>query len=116
MKPKVVNLHIDKNALQEWGTVYIGRSFKKDVHFGNPFSHLPAAQGITKVPTRQDAIKQFEDWLSEKKYLALEPDRRHWIQKNLWRIRQAKKIACYCHPLACHGDVLVKFALDKKLH
>jgi hypothetical protein len=116
MRPKVINLHIDKNALKEWGTVYIGRSFKTSLHFGNPFSHIKNAHDSIKVESRHEAIKCFGLWLEEKKYLNLDPDRRHWIQKNLWRIKQAKKLACYCHPLPCHGDILAKLALDNRTH
>jgi len=116
LKPKVINLHIDKDALKEWGTVYIGRSFKKSLHFGNPFSHIASSHDSIKVKDRQEAIEFFRLWLTEKKFLNIEPDRRHWIQKNLWRIQQAKKLACYCHPKPCHGDVLIELALDNKPH
>jgi hypothetical protein len=116
MKPRVINLHVDKTALQKWGTLYIGRSFKSPIHFGNPFSHIKSSHESIKVKTREEAVNNFRLWIQEKKFLNIDPDRRHWIQKNLWKVKQAKKLACYCHPLPCHGDVLIEMAFDKHPH
>jgi hypothetical protein len=108
--PKVVNIHTDKNAIREWGTVYIGRAQKNPWHFGNPFSHLKNAAPCIHVPTREASITAFEEWLLGTNYKQVEPDRRHWVIKHLWKVKQAKKLACYCAPAPCHGDVLKRLA------
>jgi hypothetical protein len=116
MSPKIINLHKDRKALKEWGTLYIGRSFKSDYHFGNPFSHIDKAKNKIKVSSREEAIEHFRAWMEEEKYLNIEPDRRHWIWNNLWRVLQAKQLACYCHPLPCHGQILIELAIHQKKH
>ena len=90
LPPSIINLHIDKKSLQEYGTLYIGRSEKNPRHFGNPFSHIKSAKHSINVKTREEAIKEFEKWLVGTEHKHLEQDRRHWILKRLWRIKQAK--------------------------
>lgn len=73
--------------------VYIGRGSS----FGNPFV-------IGKDGDRSEVIRKyriyFADQLKDEKF------------RELVVTLHNKVLACYCAPLACHGDVIVEF-LDK---
>ena len=68
--------------------VYIGRPSK----WGNPFE-------IDKDGTREEVIAKYKDWILQ------QPD----LMKALPELKD-KTIACWCHPKACHGDVLAALA------
>lgn len=80
MKTKVVNIKYDEYD------VFIGRPSE----WGNPFE-------IGKDGNRQQVIKKYEEWIKK------QPN----LMNNLYELR-GKKLGCFCHPLACHGDILVK--------
>jgi len=71
--------------------VYIGRPSK----WGNPFV-------IGRDGTREDVIQLYKDWLVKQDHL-------------LARLSElkGKNLACYCAPLACHGDILLKLANEE---
>ena len=78
------------------GAVYIGRSSK----WGNPFSHVPSdMDGVTQVPTREDAVAAYRWWLSE----VLKADPTY-----LDELRGATALVCWCAPKDCHGDVIAE--------
>lgn len=118
LDPIIINLHVEPNAIKEYGTLYIGRSAKNPNHFGNPFSHIKSSHHSMKVNKRQDTIECFEKWLLGTDFKHLEQDRRHWIIKHLWKVKQAKKLACFCSPNPCHGDILKRISLthQPKIH
>lgn len=75
--------------------VYIGRPSK----WGNPFSHLPNTLAKFRVASREEAIRRYEMWLKAQPHLvAALPELR------------GKVLGCWCAPLACHGDVLIRLA------
>ena len=79
------------------GTVYIGRPSK----WGNPFTHLASAcrPGMTLVPTRQQAVWRYEDWVkAQPELMAALPE------------LKGKTLLCWCEPQACHGHVLARLA------
>ena len=81
---KVVNV---RNA--EKGTyVYIGRGSK----WGNPFH-------VGRDGSRQAVILRYYKYLMNNKQLV---DSLHELK--------GKNLGCYCAPLACHGDILIKLA------
>jgi hypothetical protein len=93
--PKVV--HCKKEEYD----YYIGRPSK----FGNPYSHIPygtVAQYI--VDTREEAIQRFEEW-----FLA-QPELVKAAKKEL----KGKTLGCWCKPLDCHGDVLLRIANEEE--
>ncbi len=96
-KPRVVNVK-DKKASYD---VYIGRPSK----WGNKWSHIPfgtLAQYV--VDSREEAIRCYEeDALSKPEFIAM-------IKREL----KGKILACYCYPLACHGDFLLKIANEEE--
>lgn len=68
--------------------VYIGRPSK----WGNPFR-------VTKTQSRELAIERYKIWLLDNKPLLDQ------VQE-----LKGKVLGCWCHPLSCHGDILVKLA------
>lgn len=74
--------------------VYIGRPSK----YGNPF-HC----GLDG--TREEVIERYENWLQENPELI----------KDICRELQGKILGCWCHPLECHGDVIVRIANNWQL-
>ena len=89
MKTKVV--HCKKEKFD----VYIGRPSI----WGNPFSHKEGTKAQFKVSSRQEAVEKFHEWILTKPEL-------------LARVKElrGKTLACWCKPLACHGDVLAELA------
>jgi hypothetical protein len=85
MKPAVLN----KKDGPHQGAVYIGRPTK----WGNPLV-------IGKDGTRADVVAKYETWLRSK------PDLMAAAKREL----QGMDLVCFCAPLACHGDVLLKVA------
>lgn len=71
---------------QEEYDLYIGRPSK----WGNPFV-------IGWDGNREEVIAKYEAWVRQ------QPD----LLSCLYELR-GKRLGCYCKPLACHGDVLVK--------
>jgi hypothetical protein len=78
------------------GAVYIGRGSP----WGNPFSHNPRSKAETIVATREEAIAAFEAW-----FLA-QPELVAAAKEKL----RGKTLVCFCKPLACHGDFLLRIA------
>ena len=88
-RTKVVNI-----AKAEEYDIYIGRTgHGYDGYFGNPF----------KVPpyTRSESIEAYNKYARER--VSKDPEFRKRV-KELY----GKRLGCFCKPLACHGDVLVK--------
>ena len=76
--------------------VYIGRPTKS----GNVFSHLNGTLAQHKVASREEAIAKYEEWLIAQPELVAEAKAQ----------LKGKVLGCWCHPLACHGDVLSRIA------
>lgn len=89
---KVINI-----KLGEPYDVYIGRGSK----FGSPFTHFSHLGGsLIIVSSRQEAISRYEEWILE------QPELLQAIKIEL----KNKILGCFCKPLACHGDILLKIA------
>lgn len=71
--------------------VYIGRPSK----WGNPFR-------IGRDGTREEVIQKYADAVVHNAALMAE----------LPKLR-GKTLGCYCKPLACHGDVLVRLIAER---
>lgn len=78
--------------------VYIGRG--RGSQWGNPFSHQEGTQAKFKVETREEAIAHFREWLLRQPELV----------ERAKRELRGKVLGCWCHPKACHGDVLAEVA------
>lgn len=92
MTTRVVNCHVAPFDLLADGYVYIGRPSV----WGNPFK-LP--RGATEIE-RLACINRFRE------YLRTRPD---LIARARAELR-GKVLGCFCHPKACHGDVLAAVA------
>ena len=75
--------------------IYVGRPSK----WGNPFSHKGGTLAKFKVATREEAVQKFREWI------VTQPD----LMAALPELK-GKTLACWCSPLACHGDVLLELA------
>lgn len=102
----VVNVRVKKDYRTDPECVYIGRK-GGNRHFGNPFTHLEGTTAMVKVADREAAVNAFRDWMMGDAYPEIEPERRAWIWENLETLR-GKKLACWCAPALCHGEVYVK--------
>lgn len=79
--------------------VYIGRPNpaiqNSDGRWGNPFK-------IGATMDRAKVIQEYRKWILSKPELVAQ------VKKEL----KGKILACWCSPLACHGDVLAEIAND----
>ena len=92
---EVVNKY--KVDMSDPDVVYIGRGSI----WGNPFSHKEGTKAIWKCTTREESIENYRHHL----WAAItEGD----ITKDMLLELDGKRLACYCKPKACHGDILVK--------
>lgn len=89
--------------------IYIGRPSK----WGNPFTHKEDTKAEFVLPSREDAIEAYREWITN-------GDGKHLL--NDLHELEGKVLGCWCSPNACHGDVLIELvnknllfkALNKK--
>ena len=79
-------------------STYIGRGSP----FGNPYSHLPNTKAVWRVNSRGEAIAKYRTWFITK----VRTDA--IFLKKVLDLR-GKKLGCFCHPLPCHGEIIVEF-------
>jgi len=79
--------------------VYIGRGSP----LGNPYSHRHGTKAKYIVSTREKAIEKYEIWLRKR----IQRNNRPIIEA-LKRIKEDSNLICFCKPLSCHGDVILK--------
>ncbi|CAF0871380.1 unnamed protein product [Rotaria sp. Silwood1] len=84
-KPRTIVVHCKKSNYD----VYIGRPSD----WGNPFV-------IGKDGDRADVIEKYRSWIMR------QPDLLARAKKEL----RGQRIACWCKPEACHGDILAEIA------
>jgi len=94
LKTKVVH------KIKEEYDVYIGRPTK----WGNPFSHKDGTLAKFKVNTRKEAIDAYRLMMLESK------DKLDELEE-----LRGKTLGCWCHPLPCHGDIIVELLEQKRL-
>jgi hypothetical protein len=109
---KVKNIRPDYDNLKEWmcnsNNVYIGRKGivfidgerfpKSDSVWANPFK-------INEECSRDDVLKKY------KKYMIKKINNDDNLRKKLMKLK-GKNLGCWCHPEACHGDILIEL-IDK---
>jgi Domain of unknown function (DUF4326) len=91
-EPQVLNKKNLKGAVPN--AIYIGRPSM----WGNPFV-------IGKDGTRAEVIEKYERWLLRQPHLMARLDR-----------LRGRQLVCWCAPLQCHGDVLLRLANGRQLH
>lgn len=85
LKQSSLVVHCKREAFD----VYIGRP----TDLGNPYE-------IGKHGTRDEVIEKYEVWLRKKL-------RNKTFRAEFLKLK-GKRLGCWCRPLACHGDVIVK--------
>lgn len=84
----VVNKYRDKYD------IYIGRGSI----YGNPFTHIKSpTKAEFKVDSRDEAVESYRKWVIHQ----------DGIMRSLPALR-GLTLGCFCHPQACHGDVLIE--------
>ena len=77
--------------------IYIGRGSV----WGNPYTSLSTpTKAEMQVATREESIERYKQYLWNQ-------IRKGVITKEMLLELDSKRLACYCSPKACHGDVLV---------
>lgn len=79
--------------------LYIGRPSE----WGNPYSHKPGTAAQFLVNTREEAIEEY------RKHLIRQLRSGEVTIQQLQEL-SGKTLGCWCHPKACHGDILAKAA------
>ena len=93
---RVVNKnHMSVNMLDE-DIVYIGRGSV----WGNPFSHKPGTKALHRVKTVEMAIECYRQNL----WARIQSGD---VTLEMLRELDGKRLACYCAPNPCHGNVIV---------
>jgi hypothetical protein len=87
-EPKILNVNTTPRE-ELTGAVYIGRGSK----WGNPFK-------IGADGTRDEVIAKFAEYIDN--HPALMAEARTELK--------GKDLVCFCKPLACHGDILLRIA------
>jgi len=77
-------------------TLYIGRPSK----WGNPYSHKKGTLAEFLVESREEAVAKYEAYAREHLWDSLGELNGHVL-------------GCWCHPLLCHGDILVKLFIER---
>lgn len=79
--------------------VYVGRG--RGSAWGNPFTHIADKRTLARfvVGSREEAIAAYREWIVQ------QPE----LMARLPELK-GKILGCWCHPLACHGDVLAALA------
>lgn len=75
--------------------VYIGRGSI----WGNPFSHKEGTKAIWKVDSVSDAIKHYREYL----WAAIQEGD---VTIEMLKELDGKRLACYCAPNPCHGNII----------
>ncbi len=80
--------------------IYVGRGSA----WGNRFSHRPSSHDVVRVATRTEAIERYRIELWQR----IQTEGRPFIEQ--LAALHGQTLGCYCYPLPCHGDVLVRAA------
>jgi len=72
--------------------VYIGRPSR----WGNPFK-------LGRDGTREEVIDKYEVWIKTQKHLMTALSE-----------LEGKRLGCWCAPLPCHGDVLIRLINEER--
>lgn len=90
--PRVFNKH---RPYFSPDAVYVGHPSK----WGNPYSHLEGLAEF-KVSTREEALQRYRE------HLDAHPE----IVASARAELAGKDLVCWCAPLACHADILLKIS------
>lgn len=105
---KVKNIRPEYDNLKEWiadsNNIYIGR---KGIVFVDG-ERFPKYDSIWANPYKIDTNNDRKSVLKKyKKYIKAKLDQDEDLIVKLKKL-QGKNLGCWCHPEACHGDILVE--------
>lgn len=101
---QVVNKH--KVNMDDPDIVYIGRGSE----WGNPYSHKDGTKAIVQVDSVAEAIQLYRKWL----WFLIKTG---VVTIEMLKDLDGKRLACYCSPNPCHGNVIkraVQWAKEQK--
>lgn len=84
--------------------IYVGRPSK----WGNPYSHKEGTLAKYKTETREEAISCFETYFRD--LLEKEPG----LKAEILRWPEYASLVCWCSPLSCHAEILLKIREELK--
>ena len=90
---QVVNKH--KVNMDDPDIVYIGRGSE----WGNPYSHKDGTKAIVQVDSVAEAIQLYRKWL----WFLIKTG---VVTIEMLKDLDGKRLACYCSPNPCHGNVI----------
>lgn len=96
--PQVLNINHRTDKYPDSDVVYVVVYVGRPSPWGNPFTFDP-----TSPRSRKECVKQYDEWVHSKPVLLKR------IKKEL----KGKHLLCYCAPLRCHGDILLKIANEE---
>lgn len=84
--------------------------------FGNPFTHKAGTKADIILPTRNDAVLAYAEWIATGKYEGLDRSPSDIYDKiNNGELDNDSPLVCHCAPKACHGHVLEEVRTPEKL-
>ncbi len=99
----VVNKHTHTPTDKD---VYIGRPSI----FGNPFTHLTGAtKAVYLLSSREACLREYHQWL----YRNIDPNADGMMYNQalvdaILALPDDAVLVCWCKPLTCHGDILIR--------
>jgi hypothetical protein len=90
---QILNMHKIGRKIPE-GCVYVGRPSA----WGNPYSHVPGSYSVL-VASRDEAVEKFRGFAKAR--AEADPT---WLRP----LRGATALVCWCSPLPCHAEILVR--------
>lgn len=77
---------------------------------GNPYTDKPLSgtMAIFQAKTREEAIEKYEDYFDVQYGHNIEFTKAIDEIYEKYKNGETVYLECYCHPLPCHGDVIVK--------
>ena len=107
MKVELINISL--SDLDKDKYVYIGRGSV----LGNPWSHKKSKYKTKWVPTREESIEKFREWIISRMSPSYPQYRA--IEECVKRILSEKTLilGCFCAPLPCHGEVIAELILER---
>lgn len=88
------------HSKKEGYDIYIGRPSK----WGNPFTHKSGTNAEYVLPTRDEAVQAYREWITE-------GGGKHLLN-DLHELK-GKTLGCWCKPQSCHGDILAELVNEK---
>jgi hypothetical protein len=104
---QVVNIK-DKKKGEVW--VFNPIRIDRTTPWGNPFI-MGIDGGRDEVCDRY--MKWLDEWVNDKSEIKYKIGSREysnkWVVEHLYELK-GKDVACWCSPLRCHGEILIKMA------